>query len=171
MQGFGNLFWMWSLRGLFAAPTPALPHGGGGCLVLYIHIERSGVCKWAMSHCDVFAALTSTPFSRFARTLPFSQRRAFEWRCNHEVCPLTPPQPSPAGEAIGALSRLGSRCERGFLMCSKRTLLYAARENWQTTLPWKRAVKVSLNRPVQVFRQRWGKPHPALYPLISALFL
>ena len=81
-------------------PHPCPPPRGRGCLVIYIHIKRSGVCKWAMSRCDVFAVLTSTPFSRFARTLPFSQRRAFEWRCNHEVCPLTPPQPSPAGGGL-----------------------------------------------------------------------
>ena len=57
-----------SLREWFAALTPALPTGKEGVWLrglregypVYIHFERSGVCKWATPRCDVFAAPTPT---------------------------------------------------------------------------------------------------------------
>ena len=43
---WGGCMGVVAVRFFFAGPTPTLPHGGGGCSVIYIHIERSGVCKW-----------------------------------------------------------------------------------------------------------------------------
>ena len=103
-QGRGNFFL--ALRGVFAAPTPALPHGGGSCSVGNGAVV-AGLGRWcAKAHPMVFGLFTY----RVARLVYVNGVVVLALRCAliqpiagslfiSEACGRTPPpSPPPQGE-------------------------------------------------------------------------
>ena len=92
---------VWSLlRRLFAAPTPALPHGGGGGL--------AGVC------CPVVGL--DCVFGRCSVGCGVQKR---QWRLDCCLYPLPDPPPlraSPCGGGSGSVVGLGLRAVTGFAL-------------------------------------------------------
>ena len=86
-----------SLRGVFAAPTPALPHGGGGRTAtwcIFVLVFTSGMVLLEMP--SVTGVTPALPYGGEGRTVVYirlSARGVCKWKCRFAAY-LLPPTPA-----------------------------------------------------------------------------